>query len=595
MPLSGSKRTIAAWCVGRSTLPGKSVTSLQPSPAEAGRRASCRATRDLDDRGDARRHRDEAGGEVACASASASISASRSSSSSTSVRVSTSIDEDVSRRRDPRAHQRRCCCAATGAFGTGCCGGFESTSTAAASSTAIATALSPSRLRESRATTESLSMRGAARKWCTAPQVSASATSESLTSSTWPYPVVQRSCDVRQAEHAEIGPCGEQERDEHGGDAREAEEDDAPEHGCPRPDDRDELHEASDPERRGGEVHPVGELREPRVAGVGGRVAREGEPGGEAEPEREHRPEERAATGQPREEEQCRHQREAELHHDERPAEARPARDRRQVAVEEAPERQLERVLRAEQERDDPDLEHRDRAGSGDPVEPPLRAQGQLAGNDEQAEADAADEQREGEEVQPPHDVLRRRRPLRAHRVGDERRRNADAEGVDARDDVPVVRESLPPDRVRPARETSHGRHERVLRRVHARREREVPAVEREHDHGVRQELHRLVEAQHDRVRRPLDALPVRRRLADEARMRERSRRKHEHGERADCECAAHHRCGAPANCDRCPSTGATSRSQNSITAVTRIVVAKPVAPRPSAGAASARAGRRRR
>ena len=34
VPFAGSKSTIAAWCVGRSVLSGKSVTSLQPSPAD---------------------------------------------------------------------------------------------------------------------------------------------------------------------------------------------------------------------------------------------------------------------------------------------------------------------------------------------------------------------------------------------------------------------------------------------------------------------------------------------------------------------------------------------------------------------------------
>jgi len=41
---------------------------------------------------------------------------------------------------------------------------------------------------------------------------------------------------------------------------------------------------------------------------------------------------------------------------------------------------------------------------------------------------------------------------------------------------------------------------------------------------------------------------------------------------------AASHRCGTPASCERWPKIGATSRSEKSITATTRIVVAKPVA-----------------
>ncbi|HZS31718.1 MAG TPA: hypothetical protein VFA37_10710 [Gaiellaceae bacterium] len=34
VPVSGSKSAISAWCVGRSRFPSKSVTSLQPSPAD---------------------------------------------------------------------------------------------------------------------------------------------------------------------------------------------------------------------------------------------------------------------------------------------------------------------------------------------------------------------------------------------------------------------------------------------------------------------------------------------------------------------------------------------------------------------------------
>ena len=38
VPFAGSKSAITAWCVGRSRLPGKSVTSLQPEPG--GRRVA---------------------------------------------------------------------------------------------------------------------------------------------------------------------------------------------------------------------------------------------------------------------------------------------------------------------------------------------------------------------------------------------------------------------------------------------------------------------------------------------------------------------------------------------------------------------------
>ena len=112
-----------------------------------------------------------------------------------------------------------------------------------------------------------------------------------------------------------------------------------------RPDDRDELDEPADPEACGAQVHPVGELGEPGVPGVGRRVAREREPRREAEAGDEHGPEQDTPVGEPREEEQRRDEREAELHRDERRPEAGAARDRREVAVEEPPERQLQRIL----------------------------------------------------------------------------------------------------------------------------------------------------------------------------------------------------------------------------------------------------------
>jgi len=74
-------------------------------------------------------------------------------------------------------------------------------------------------------------------------------------------------------------------------------------------------------------------------------VAGEREPRREAEPEQERRPQQRAPLREPREEQQRRDEREPELHGGERRAEARAAGDRRQVAVEEVDERELERVL----------------------------------------------------------------------------------------------------------------------------------------------------------------------------------------------------------------------------------------------------------
>ena len=77
MPFVSSKSMIAAWCVGRSVLPGKSVTSLQPrTPEASGRGRQPRPGRGqvgghraeqagvARERGDPRRQRDGPGGEL---------------------------------------------------------------------------------------------------------------------------------------------------------------------------------------------------------------------------------------------------------------------------------------------------------------------------------------------------------------------------------------------------------------------------------------------------------------------------------------------------------------------------------------------------
>ena len=74
----------------------------------------------------------------------------------------------------------------------------------------------------------------------------------------------------------------------------------------------------------------------------------------------EHRPVE-----QPGEVDDRRHEREAERHHDERLPEPRPVGDRRQVAVDVLRERQLEHVLAAQAEGQDPDLDRRDHTRRG--------------------------------------------------------------------------------------------------------------------------------------------------------------------------------------------------------------------------------------
>ena len=72
------------------------------------------------------------------------------------------------------------------------------------------------------------------------------------------------------------------------------------------------------------------------------------------------RPEQPRAVEQPGEEQQRRDQREAEGHRDERHAEARLRRERREVAVHQVDERELERVLGAQDERGDADVDGRE-------------------------------------------------------------------------------------------------------------------------------------------------------------------------------------------------------------------------------------------
>src|SRR5581483_3415432 len=80
-----------------------------------------------------------------------------------------------------------------------------------------------------------------------------------------------------------------------------------------------------------------------------------------------------------------------------------------------------------------------------------------------------------------------------------------------------------------------------------------------------------------DLARRGAQLLLERRGLLHERGVRKRGRRQRERCEPRDDERALH-RCGTPANWEKCPSTGAVSRSQYRNTAMTRNVVAKPVA-----------------
>ena len=284
----------------------------------------------------------------------------------------------------------------------------------------------------------------------------------------------------------EVRPGGEHERDEHRREPREAPERLAAELGRDRPDRDDERRRA----RRS---------RATRRRGAPSRRARTShdEPGSTASWPESERPEakpsesasagheQRRPVGQPREVDERGDEREAERHQHERLAEARPAGDRREVAVEELPERELEHVLAAEAEREDADLEHADDADPGEREQRASRPRGGTVRPRRQRSRKPSEpiSEREREEVQPAHDVLGPRRAARAVRLGRRQRRHAHAERPHARDDVRVGRERVPADRVR-ARRAAAGRARSPRRPDRARGQRVVPAVHVEHLDG---------------------------------------------------------------------------------------------------------------
>jgi hypothetical protein len=286
------------------------------------------------------------------------------------------------------------------------------------------------------------------------------------------------------------------------------------------------------------------------------------EAGREAEPEQERGPEEERPVGQPGEVEQRRDEGEAERHGDEGLAEARPADDRRQVAVEQPAERQLEGVLGPEQERRDPDLDHGDGADSGHEEEAPLGGGRKRAPENEEAEAEAAHEQGEREEVRPADDVLRPRRPGRSVGLGRRRSRVSDSEREHAGDDVPVARENVPAHRVRPLGQPAERRHDVVPAAPALGLPRHELPAGGSHLHRAGHDRDDLVEVQPHDGRRALEALLELWRGVLEGGVGERARRERECGERRSEAGDAPHRCGVPASDDRCPKIGARSRSQ---------------------------------
>ncbi len=295
------------------------------------------------------------------------------------------------------------------------------------------------------------------------------------------------------------------------------------------------------------------------MTGVARRMAREREPGGEHHRDHEGGPEQHGPVGQPREEHERAHQHEPQRHRDESDPEAH-LRERREVAVEEVPERQLESVLGAEQEGDDPDLDRADRAEPCEPVEAPLRGRRQRPSRDQQAEAEAPCDERQREEVEPAHHVLGRPRPGGSEGLGRRRRAVPDPEREDARDRVAVGRGHPPADGVAAARELlqRHGHDPGIG--VRLRLARDDAALARVDGDRVRQRLDRLVEAEQHPAGRGHDPLRERRLRLDERRVRP-GRGRGDERQRGHRQESPLHRCCAPASGERWPKIGAVSRS----------------------------------
>ena len=269
-----------------------------------------------------------------------------------------------------------------------------------------------------------------------------------------PVALVPEVGEVRQPDHAQVDARREQHDDQHRRELGEADEGVAAQLRRERPDDEREHERARPPRSR-----PLRDAPSRRTPSSRDEPASTAEWPESESPEAKPSESRNAAQssqrplGQPGEVQERGHEREPERHRDERGAEARPAGERREIAVEEVHERELQRVLGPEQEREDPDLDRADRADAHDPVEAPLGPRRHRAAHDEQAEPEPADQQREREEVEPADDVLLVRRPGCAERLGRRRGALAHAEREDPGDDVAVGRDHAPADGVRAARE----------------------------------------------------------------------------------------------------------------------------------------------
>ena len=225
-------------------------------------------------------------------------------------------------------------------------GGRSLTSTAATSSTSIATMLSPIRLRRSAPGVSPRSSRGAHEEVMHRSPAERDADDRDLDEQGMAVVGRPEIGERRQAGDREIGAGEHEHRHEDGRDPGEAEERAPPQRRRERPDARRQGNEAADPEDRGDEVQPVGELGQERRVRLDALMSRQRQAGGEAEPDQERRPEEPRPVEDPREQDEGRHDRVAQRHRDERDPEARLRRERREVAVEQVDERHLQRVGR---------------------------------------------------------------------------------------------------------------------------------------------------------------------------------------------------------------------------------------------------------
>ena len=256
---------------------------------------------------------------------------------------------------------------------------------------------------------------------------------------------------MRHADERQVGAGDEHERDEHGREPREAEERLAPER-------RRRPARRRSPARAGRRARatrprcaPSRRARSPSTSpGRPRRGPRARARRASTSESDERRDEQRPPLEQPREVDERGDEGEAERHDDERLPEPRPLRDRGQVAVEVLRERQLQHVLAAQAEREDPDLDRRRSTPISEQGVQALRAPGRHSSSRRQTSRKPSEPISDGEreEVEPAHDVLGAGRPAGTVGLGRRRRLDADTERPDAGDDVPVGRENVPANRV---------------------------------------------------------------------------------------------------------------------------------------------------